>query len=138
VKSGESSRTTHGDIFYADACCYFGALIAATVCGTSNEELLSARCAPVNDYWEQRPLAPEIAEFAGGSFKKQNPPAIKGTGYMVQSPEAALLKAKDARYSNGQIGELLQASADDPGVKGQDSTFGAGRANALRAITSLP
>ncbi len=51
---------------------------------------------------------------------------------------AALLKAKDARYSNVQIEKLLQASADDLGVKGRDSTFGAGRANAYRALTSSP
>ena len=51
---------------------------------------------------------------------------------------AALLKAKDARYSNVQIEKLLQANADDLGAKGRDSTFGAGRANAYRALTSSP
>jgi len=50
----------------------------------------------------------------------------------------ALLKAKDARYSNAQIEKLLQTSADDLGVNGRDATFGAGRANALRALTNLP
>jgi ADP-ribosyl-[dinitrogen reductase] hydrolase len=29
VKPGESFRTTHGNIFCADACRYFGALVAA-------------------------------------------------------------------------------------------------------------
>jgi hypothetical protein len=51
---------------------------------------------------------------------------------------AALLKAKDAGYSNAQIEKLLQANADDLGAKGRDATFGAGRVNALRAITSSP
>lgn len=31
-----------------------------------------------------------IAAIAGGSFKKRNPPTIKGSGYVVQSLEAAL------------------------------------------------
>lgn len=35
-------------------------------------------------------LAPEIDEIAQGSFKRKEPPAIKGTGYVVQSLEAAL------------------------------------------------
>jgi thermitase len=51
---------------------------------------------------------------------------------------AALLRAKDAGYSNVQIEKLLQASADDLGVKGRDSTFGSGRANAYRALNSSP
>ena len=51
---------------------------------------------------------------------------------------AALLKAKDTRYSNVQIEKRLQASADDLGPKGRDATFGAGRANAFRALSSSP
>jgi ADP-ribosyl-[dinitrogen reductase] hydrolase len=85
VKPGESSRTRHGNIFCAHACRYFGALIAAAVSGASKEELLSTMIAPVSICWEQRPLVPEIAAIAGASFKKQNPPTIKGTGYVVQS-----------------------------------------------------
>src|SRR5262249_45781170 len=45
---------------------------------------------PVKGYWDENPLAPEIAEIAAGSFKRRNPPEIKGTGYVVQSLEAAL------------------------------------------------
>ncbi|HBZ54668.1 MAG TPA: hypothetical protein DEO88_04605 [Syntrophobacteraceae bacterium] len=51
---------------------------------------------------------------------------------------AALLKAKNTQYTNVQIDKLLQTSADDLGAKGRDSTFGAGRANAYRALTSSP
>jgi subtilisin family serine protease len=51
---------------------------------------------------------------------------------------AALLKAKDTRYTNVQIDKLLQTSADDLGAKGRDSTFGAGRANAYHALSSSP
>ena len=51
---------------------------------------------------------------------------------------AALLKAKDARYSNTQIERQLQASADDLGAKGRDSIFGAGRVNAFSALSLSP
>jgi len=36
------------------------------------------------------PLAPRIADVAAGSFKKKDPPAIRGTGYVVECLEAAL------------------------------------------------
>ena len=88
--SGGSSRTTHGNILCIDTCRYFGALIVGAVSGASKEELLSAMYGPVTGYWDRNPLVPEIAAIAGGSFKKMNPPAIKGTGYVVQSLEAAL------------------------------------------------
>jgi subtilisin family serine protease len=51
---------------------------------------------------------------------------------------AALLKAKNTGYSNVQIEKQLQASADDLGAKGRDATFGAGRVNAYRALSSSP
>ena len=46
--------------------------------------------APVEGLWEQRPLADRIAEIANGSFKHREPPEIKGSGYVVESLEAAL------------------------------------------------
>ena len=33
---------------------------------------------------------PEVAEIAAGSFERREPPEIRGTGYVVQSLEAAL------------------------------------------------
>ena len=33
---------------------------------------------------------PDLSDVASGSFKKKNPPDIKGTGYVVESLEAAL------------------------------------------------
>ncbi len=51
---------------------------------------------------------------------------------------AALLKAKNTGYSNVQIEKQLQASADDLGAKGRDTTFGAGRVNAYRALSTSP
>jgi ADP-ribosyl-[dinitrogen reductase] hydrolase len=88
--SGWSSSTTHGNELCVDACRYFGGLIAGAVLGASKEDLLSDCYAPLAGYWDERNLEPEIEEIAKGSFKRRNPPAIKGTGYVVQSLEAAL------------------------------------------------
>jgi len=89
-KSGESSKTTHGALTAVDACRYLGALVSGAVNGVSEEELLSNHYSPVAKYWKKKPLAEEIDEIASGSFKRKNPPEIKGTGYVVKSLEAAL------------------------------------------------
>lgn len=99
-KSGDSSRTTHGARVCVDACRYLGGLVAGAVTGTGKDELLSELYSPRPGYWQTQSLAPAIEEIARGSFKRKEPPQIKGTGYVVQSLEAALWafnKAKDFR-----------------------------------------
>ena len=88
--SGTSSRTTHGTRTAVDACRYFGALLAGAVSGAGKDELLAARYAPQHGYWERHPLCSEISDVAVGSFKRKEPPEIKGSGYVVKSLEAAL------------------------------------------------
>ncbi len=88
--SAESSRTTHGAVTCLDACRYFGGLIVGAVQGDSKEKLLAKRYAPVDGIWDRVPLCAEIDEIACGSFKWKEPPEIVGSGYVVQSLEAAL------------------------------------------------
>ena len=85
-----SSKTTHGALAAVDACRYFGALLLGALAGESKEVLLSSHYSPVPDYWEKNPLCPEIDEIAGGSFLEKSERDIRGTGYVVQSLEAAL------------------------------------------------
>ncbi len=89
-KCGISSKTTHGARAAVDACRYYGGLIVGALNGMGKEELLGERFSPVNNYWETQPLVEEIDQIARGSFKEKQPPEIKGTGYVVDSLEAAL------------------------------------------------
>jgi ADP-ribosyl-[dinitrogen reductase] hydrolase len=89
-KAGESSRTTHGAPAAIDACRYLGALIVGALHGEDKDVLLSDHYSPLPCYWQEKPLDPEIAAIAAGSFKKKSPPEIRGTGYVAQSLEAAL------------------------------------------------
>ncbi len=89
-RSGDSSRTTHGASTCVDACRYMGGLIVGALNGAAKDGLLSDHYAPIPGYWREHPLCPEIDEIAGGSFKRRNPPEIKGTGHVVRSLEAAL------------------------------------------------
>ncbi len=88
--SEESSKTTHGTRTCLDACRYFGGLIVGAVHGAGKDELLSRRYTPVPGTWDDHPLCPEIDTVACGSFKHKSPPEIVGSGYVVQSLEAAL------------------------------------------------
>lgn len=89
-RSGDSSRTTHAAATCVDACRYLGGLIVGAVGGTGKDHLLSELYSPVPGYWTVHPLCPDIAAIARGSFKRKEPPVIRGTGYVVASLEAAL------------------------------------------------
>jgi ADP-ribosylglycohydrolase len=89
-RAAESSRTTHGAQTAVDACRYLAALIVGALNGAEKNELLAAHYCPEPGYWKGHPLCSEINEIAAGFFKEKNPPAIKGSGYVVKSLEAAL------------------------------------------------
>ena len=88
--SGESSRTTHQAVTCIDACRYLGGILAALLNGQSKEAVLSPLFHPTNTAWDENELCSEIAQVASGSFKRKQPPSICGSGYVVQSLEAAL------------------------------------------------
>jgi ADP-ribosyl-[dinitrogen reductase] hydrolase len=89
-KAARSSLTTHGARTAVDACRYYAGLIVGAINGVAKDELLGEFYSPLPGLWEKEPLAGEIEEVARGSFKRRNPPQIRGSGYVVQSLEAAL------------------------------------------------
>lgn len=88
--SGESSRTTHQTTACIDACRYLGGILAALLNGESKEAVLSPLFHPTQGSWGSSDLCAEITQVAAGSFKTKQPPSICGSGYVVQSLEAAL------------------------------------------------
>jgi ADP-ribosyl-[dinitrogen reductase] hydrolase len=109
--SGESSRTTHAAVTCVDACRYLGALIVGAVRGASKDDLLSERYTPAPGYWDEHPMTPEIDEIAAGSFRRRNPPEIRGTGHVVRSLEAAIWAFY--RSSDFRDGALLAVNLGD-------------------------
>ena len=110
-RSGDSSRTTHGADEAVDACRYYSGLLAGALRGEAKEALLGPGYCPVEGLWQTVPLAERVAEVAGGSFKHREPPEIRGTGYVVESLEAALWafhKSQDFRE-----GALLAVNLGD-------------------------
>jgi ADP-ribosylglycohydrolase len=111
LRSGDSSRTTHGAATAVDACRYLGGLIVGAVSGAAKEELLAERYAPIPGYWDLHQLHREIGEVASGSFKRREPPEIIGSGYVVDSLEAALWALH--KTSSFRDGALLAANLGD-------------------------
>ncbi len=111
ARAADSSRTTHGAEEAVDACRYLAALIIGALQGASKDDLLSEHFGPAPGSWDEQPLTPCIAETAAGSFRRREPPEIRGTGYVVQSLEAALW-AFD-RSSSFREGALLAVNLGD-------------------------
>jgi len=88
--AAESSRTTHGVRTCLDACRYMAGILVGALNGVDKETLLGAHYSPVPELWGREPLCPEIEAVAAGSFKAKEPPAIRGTGFVVEALEAAL------------------------------------------------
>lgn len=80
--SGESSKTTHAAEEAVDACRLFGALISTALAGKSKEMILGQIA--------YEPLTPKVHSIAQGAYQRKEISAIKGTGYVVDSLEAAL------------------------------------------------
>jgi ADP-ribosyl-[dinitrogen reductase] hydrolase len=83
--SALSSKTTHATRAAVDACRFFGALICGALNGFDKHQLLSG-----DFFVDELSLVDEIQQIASGSYKRKEPPQIKGTGYVVDSLEAAL------------------------------------------------
>jgi len=91
IWAGRSSRTTHGTRAAVDCCRYMAALLVGAMGGADRETLLDGGpFEPVPGLWREEPLAPEVEEVGSGSFRRKDPPEIRGTGYVVESLEAAL------------------------------------------------
>jgi ADP-ribosyl-[dinitrogen reductase] hydrolase len=102
--AADSSRTTHGAPEAVDGCRYLAALIVGALRGRSKMDLLSPLFTPVPGLWSREPLAPKIQNVATGSFLRREPPEIRGTGYVVDSLEAALWAfAKSTSFEHGAL-----------------------------------
>jgi len=89
-RAAASSRVTHATETAVDSCRYFAGLLVGAAIGVPKDVLLSSLWSPVPTLFEREPLSAAVAEVARGSFRRKAPPEIKGTGYVVESLEAAL------------------------------------------------
>jgi len=67
-----------------------GLVLAGLIQNLPRDEVLDPAWPPLARLQELRPLHPEVAAIAAGSFRHKRPPQIQGGGYVVRSLEAAL------------------------------------------------
>jgi len=90
-KAALSSQTTHGSALAIDGCRLFCGLIVGALSGIEKTELLSPYFkATQSERWTDNQIHPLVYQLSGGSYKIKQPPEIKGTGYVIDSLEAAL------------------------------------------------
>lgn len=78
----ESSRTTHAAKECLDACAYFASLLHGAFLGLDKQSLLSS------DFYQ--PITRKIQAIQKQTYTDKTEAQIKGSGYVVESLEAAL------------------------------------------------
>jgi len=86
----ESSLPTHGSDQCRSACRYITVVIAALMHGEPREQVLAPNWEPLAQLMKLAPLDLRIETVVCGSFRKKEAPVIRGSGWVVQSLEAAL------------------------------------------------
>jgi ADP-ribosyl-[dinitrogen reductase] hydrolase len=86
----ESSLPTHASEQCLSACRYMATVLAALIDGEAREVVLSPTWESLQQLNHLQPLHPLIQEVAAGSYRKKQPPAIQGSGWVVKSLEASL------------------------------------------------
>jgi len=80
--AGESSRTTHGALECVEASQLFAEMLYRALSGMSREAILFNTAVTLS--------SPKVAAIASGEYRQKSMAQIKGTGYVVESLEAAL------------------------------------------------
>lgn len=88
--AAESSLPTHASAPCLSACRYLALLLAGLIHGESRDRVLAPDWEPLARLQTLEPLHPLILKVAEGSFRTKQPPAIRGSGWVVESLEAAL------------------------------------------------
>jgi len=94
--AAESSLPTHASSQCLSACRYFALVVTGLIHGRDRFEVLAPDWEPLERLKQAAQLHPEIEQVAAGSFRERQPPEIQGSGYVVQSLEAALWAFHDA------------------------------------------
>lgn len=146
----ESSLPTHGSGMCQSACAAFALLLAGLASGESKKDVLSLEWAGWDKLAGRYQLDQRILQVVGGSYLQKNPPEIRGSGFVVESLEAALwafaqsdsfeeavLKAvnlgDDADTTGAVCGQLAGACWGESGIPGHLLT-GIGGRDMLEAV----
>jgi ADP-ribosyl-[dinitrogen reductase] hydrolase len=86
VYAAESSRTTHAAAECLDACRLLAAILLAALEGADKETILFGSSSRLTG----APLSSKLQALAEGAYRDKSADEIRGSGYVVESLEAAL------------------------------------------------
>jgi ADP-ribosylglycohydrolase len=89
-EAAASSTTTHGAPEAVDACRLLAAILTGLLGGVSKREVLSTSWLETMAGLEIESLSPKIEALARGGYKDADEAEVRGSGYVVESLEAAL------------------------------------------------
>lgn len=114
----ESSLPTHASEQCLSACRYLATVLAALIHGEPRDQVLAPDWGPLKQINAIKPLHPLIQKIAAGSFQAKQPPEIRGSGWVVESLEAALWAFHDAESFEQAVlrGVNLGDDADTTGA----------------------
>lgn len=81
--SADSSRTTHGAEECVDACRLLGEVLFRALSGGTKDEMLFGKVPELVE-------SPAVCEMARGDYAEKSADEVRGSGYVVESLEAAL------------------------------------------------
>jgi len=154
TRAVESSRPTHASPQCLSACACLAVCVAALIKGLAREVVLDPDWSVWRELTELQPLHLEVREVMQGSFRRNAPPQIQGSGYVVKSLEAALwafagaesfrdavLRAvnlgDDADTTGAVCGQLAGAYWGESGIPEELRSGLAGREMLERALRGL-
>lgn len=104
----DSSRTTHASSECVDSCRYLASLLVAAYSSVNKDEIFNISF---------KPSTPKVASIASGAWKNKNYNELKGSGYVIQSLEAAIwcfyhsTDFKDAILLSANLGDDADTTA---------------------------
>jgi len=102
--SAQSSRTTHGAAECLDACRLLGRMLCSALAGADRDEILLGTNPQLLD-------SPSIQAIARGEYPDKTRDEIRGSGYVVESLEAALWCSPNSQSFEQAV--LLAANLGD-------------------------
>lgn len=108
----ESSLPTHASEQCVSACRYLATVLAALIQGADRDTILSADWKALRQLNDIKPLHPLIQVIAQGSFRNKQPPAIAGSGWVVQSLEASLWAFHNAKSFDDAVLKAVNLGDD--------------------------
>jgi ADP-ribosylglycohydrolase len=95
-KAAESSLPTHASPQCVSGCLYLTLVLCGFIHGLPREIVFSSEWEHSQWLLANYTLHPEIEAVVQGSYRTKRPPKIRGSGYVVESLEAALWAFHDA------------------------------------------